>query len=506
MSKSGNKINYSLRLQKNVERKIFGDIIRSLNYFMPIDKYRYIGFGSFYFQDFVLFFEDFAIREEISIEKDRTSYVKSEDVVKILVEYFIEIFKEAEEKTGLISKMCFDYCSNIFIQDYTEVEFIMEFSRRLKEKYYSWLDNADLFPENNIVKEEYYDYSPAKVKKQVGDSIIRYLCSFIIEKMHENKGKYDDNIKEQISSNEFFKRYDTKNFICPDIIEVRKRTKKLIINRYQFNKPYGFIEMKYNHDVNAIEELEWKEEKKNIIWLDYDEFLNPKMLESLEKCIKKTSSGSLIILSVCMEQKAEDRLKKFQMNFKIDEEMNCNDEIVYGDDEFLNDNWSEDGTDEAYRILNNIDLKACDSNAIHSTLYNIIDNTVSVALNKKNTYKDNDEAEYKIQQIFNCVYSDGMPMFTYGIFIYSTLDDENDENFPTNVLKQYPWLKTNQEKYEIKIPALTHKEVNAINQLLPHKSVGEIKKILPFIPLSDIEEYVNIYRYYPHFFEVGDYV
>ena len=65
------KINYSLRPAKNIERKMLCEVITRLSLIQSIEKYRYIGFGSPYFTDFVLLHKMFGIIDLISIEKDK---------------------------------------------------------------------------------------------------------------------------------------------------------------------------------------------------------------------------------------------------------------------------------------------------------------------------------------------------------------------------------------------------------------------------------------------------
>lgn len=65
------KINYSLRPAKNIERKMLCEVITRLSLIQSIEKYRYIGFGSPYFTDFVLLHKMFGINDLISIEKDK---------------------------------------------------------------------------------------------------------------------------------------------------------------------------------------------------------------------------------------------------------------------------------------------------------------------------------------------------------------------------------------------------------------------------------------------------
>lgn len=70
MSTSYRSINYSLRPAKNIERKMLCDTFRRLSHFDRIESYRYIGFGSTYFSDFILFHKALGIKDMVSIEKD----------------------------------------------------------------------------------------------------------------------------------------------------------------------------------------------------------------------------------------------------------------------------------------------------------------------------------------------------------------------------------------------------------------------------------------------------
>jgi hypothetical protein len=73
MSNSGRKINYSVRPAKNIERKMMRDFFMRLSKFERLEDYRYVGFGSKYFSDFILFHKSLNISEMISIEVDSTN-------------------------------------------------------------------------------------------------------------------------------------------------------------------------------------------------------------------------------------------------------------------------------------------------------------------------------------------------------------------------------------------------------------------------------------------------
>jgi putative O-methyltransferase len=70
MSGSYTLINYGLRPAKHIERKMLCESFRRLSEFGALESYRYVGFGSIYFTDFVLLHKSLGITNLHSIEKD----------------------------------------------------------------------------------------------------------------------------------------------------------------------------------------------------------------------------------------------------------------------------------------------------------------------------------------------------------------------------------------------------------------------------------------------------
>ena len=63
------KINYRVRPAKSIQRKMLCDALLRLSFFKPVENYRYVGFGSTTFVDFILFHKILGIKDMISIEK-----------------------------------------------------------------------------------------------------------------------------------------------------------------------------------------------------------------------------------------------------------------------------------------------------------------------------------------------------------------------------------------------------------------------------------------------------
>ena len=70
MAESYKKIDYRLRPAKNVERKMLAEAFNRLSKFAPVNSYRYIGMGSLYFSDFILFHRSLGFQKMISIEAE----------------------------------------------------------------------------------------------------------------------------------------------------------------------------------------------------------------------------------------------------------------------------------------------------------------------------------------------------------------------------------------------------------------------------------------------------
>lgn len=105
---SFNQINYSIRPKKQIERKILIDILRKLEFLksLHIDDYRYLGFGSIFYFDFVMFHKYLNIKKMTSLD-----YSKSRKRCEFNKPYdFIDFHNK--KSTDFLSTM--NYSDNIF--------------------------------------------------------------------------------------------------------------------------------------------------------------------------------------------------------------------------------------------------------------------------------------------------------------------------------------------------------------------------------------------------------
>ena len=125
---SGQKINYSVRPGKSIERKMIKEILSRLFIFDDLSKYQYIGFGSKYFTDFILFHKSLNFKKMISLEKDsddseRYNFNKPFQCIEIFFESssdWIDTKSEINEPTivwfdydQIFSKFMIDDCRQL---------------------------------------------------------------------------------------------------------------------------------------------------------------------------------------------------------------------------------------------------------------------------------------------------------------------------------------------------------------------------------------------------------
>lgn len=77
MSSSADEVNFSVRTNKNVERKLIFDAVSVLESELPVRGYKYIGLGSIWFIDFILAHKKFTIDEMLSMEDDTKTYLRA---------------------------------------------------------------------------------------------------------------------------------------------------------------------------------------------------------------------------------------------------------------------------------------------------------------------------------------------------------------------------------------------------------------------------------------------
>ena len=350
MSKTGDKIDYSLRLQKSIERKIFCDVVRTLNYFGTVEDYRYIGFGSFYYQDFLMFYEDFNICNGISIEIDSEAYVNKTDMISCIQQFFLFLLKK--DKAVLVNDL-FAFLRDISHKYNTnEINNISDYiAKKVVELYLKRINaySRDFFSDMQLKGANNYK-SFDEISKQVYLVLHSTLSCIIkdeIVKMVEIEENNNHILLETILT------FDNEKYLCFDLIDIFSIVQKALNNRYIYNKPYGFIKLLFGELNKAFDSVVWNENQKNIIWLDYDEFIDETQLLGFEKSILNSSRGDLIIFSTSMGTDAKyryDSLKEIK--------------------------------ETTHRIVGKISKGDCDDKFIYKPIRTMVSNVVKAAISR----------------------------------------------------------------------------------------------------------------------------
>lgn len=262
-----------------------------------------------------------------------------------------------------------------------------------------------------------------------------------------------------------------KSLNVTDMISIE--SKREYENRFNFNKPYDCIKMKYGNSTDILPELNWNQ--KTITWLDYDGILNDSVLQDVALLSAKSLSGSLIIITVNAQgyksPKGEQNYQKIE--------------------EFLLKRFSKQIEREAPTWVNGVNLQG---DEMAGTLKKIVYDEIRATLRDRNGMTAPDEV-LEFEPLFNFVYSDNARMLTVGGILY--------KRSQTDILKkcQFDSLSfIQQDLYEIKIPIITPRERHFLNQQLPKGSLHKLKEI--GLTSEEIENYSRSYRYSPAYAEI----
>lgn len=235
--------------------------------------------------------------------------------------------------------------------------------------------------------------------------------------------------------------------------------------RYEFNRPYKCIELKFGHSNTILPVLPWN--MRTILWLDYDGTLNADVLTDVRQFCTNPYSGSVIVVTVNAQTDLfdTDRLEQFK---------------------------EEVGRD---RVPADVEPSNLDGWGVAELSHRIVSNEIEECLNDVNGTRPAG-AKFKYKQLFNFRYADGARMMTVGGLLY----DEGQQHLAAQAnFDQLNFVKSDQEPYYIEVPKLTFREIRFLDSHLPSTNLSKVK--LPGVPASDIKRYAALYRYFPTFAE-----
>ena len=235
--------------------------------------------------------------------------------------------------------------------------------------------------------------------------------------------------------------------------------------RFEFNRPFWCIEMKYGKASEVLSTLQWKG-LPTVVWLDYDSPLSMEALDDVGFLIAELEFSSLMIITV--KSKASD---------------------FGGDSEKL----AALRAEFAESLPLGTHQRDLAQSRFSATLHRIINAKIVEILGERNAALPM-ARRIEYRQIFNFVYDDGTPMLTLGGVLTQLSDQDRLDSCGFDSLD---YCRTDSDSYEIAVPNLTFKEQRHLDSQLPGTSPES-----PGVPTKDLEAYSRVYRYFPVFTEI----
>lgn len=243
--------------------------------------------------------------------------------------------------------------------------------------------------------------------------------------------------------------------------------------RFEFNKPFECIKMKYGNSNKVLPELKWN--KRTITWLDYDGVLNDSVLQDAALLSTKSASGSLLIITVNAHGYKQPRDNRSYAKI----------------DEYLKKKFRDQLERDVPTWVRGVDLQG---DEMAKTCQKIIYDEISFNLRSRNGMTTPSEV-IEFEPLFNLVYSDNARMLTVGGIFYKHNEADVLERCQFHALD---FIK--KDLHEIKVPVVTPRERHYLNQQLPSGSTNELKKI--GLTDDEIKNYAKSYRYSPSYAEI----
>ena len=236
-------------------------------------------------------------------------------------------------------------------------------------------------------------------------------------------------------------------------------------SRFEFNKPFDCIEIRFGHSTAVLSELDWSQ--RSVFWLDYDGKLNSDVLTDVTSFCANAVSGSMLVVSVNAQipTDARDRVKKLGTAVGAEKvPVNLQERDLGG--------WN---TARTYR--------------------RIISNVIVDQIRKRNGGLPECN-QMMWRQVLNFEYADGAKMMTVGGLIF---DRGQEPHYHKCAFTNLEFVRTGDDGYRIDVPMLTYRELRYLDKQLPCAAPDDIEA--SGIRTEDIEAYRKVYRYFPTFAE-----
>lgn len=261
-----------------------------------------------------------------------------------------------------------------------------------------------------------------------------------------------------------------KTFGIHNMLSMEKQGSSKNQQRFEFNKPFNCISVKYGEANNILSSTQFSWKKRSIIWLDYDGGLTGLQIQTLQTCIKKATSGSMIFFTTNADfgekynkGTPKDRQKIFFERVKNDE------------------------------YVNQLSVKSFAGNGLYKCIQNVLSVMIEDTIAGRNMSISNTKKHITCDQIAYFNYADSSaPMVTLGWVVYSEEEKAKRSNC---IFDQFEFYNPTSTPYDLTVPNFTYKELAVLNKNMPELNFP-IEEAA-FFEQEEVEAYKKLYRYYP---------
>ena len=260
--------------------------------------------------------------------------------------------------------------------------------------------------------------------------------------------------------------------------------------RFWSNRPLRCVEMLFGHSRVELPKA-GLDEKKTIVWLDYERQLSLDVLKDVEFFCTQALAGSVLIVSLNAQTTSEDE----------DEDTDSSEEETSVLDHEPSVKAEKPTPLELLRkrLPGNVPIAIKGSDLAGwgtARLFRVIvENKIQEILMVRNGGLEAAQS-IKYKALFDFHYADGAKMVTVGAIIY---DDTQGPAVTACAFEELSYCNPANHPFRIPTPRLTYKERRSLDASLP---LGEFTQVNPKgIPSKDVAEYTKVYRYFPNFAE-----
>jgi hypothetical protein len=252
---------------------------------------------------------------------------------------------------------------------------------------------------------------------------------------------------------------------------------------FRFNRPYKCIRLKFAPSTEVLPTLNWG--RRTILWLDYDDRLNVNILGDIATVCLRATSGSMVVISVNAQPDAEPSEEERVYQEATGKSFDLGDYRLRIAKELIGEKLPV-GTSGG-------DLRG---EGLARVFRDVIDSAIAEQLSIRNAMLPV-EKKIHYRQLFHFRYKDGAQMLTVGGILYRAAEGQTVAACDFDML---PFIRSGPEHCSIKAPCLTAKEIRHLNSQLPTRSSGKLR--VPGVPDADIQQYAEVYRFFPTFSEI----